>query len=268
MLISLFVLAAVNTGFSGDSMNQDRSVKQGEVIVLCYHSFLGKKFEMDFSPEVFKEQMESIKALGYHFVSFEDILSNRVVGKNNVLITIDDGNISLRKVFDPILSTNGIKPLLFIYPAVTGRMHYSVTFKDLKYFRKQGATIGAHGYYHMFVNEKLYKKNPKAFYKEIFKPKAKLEQTLGVPVAVYGYPFGLYSDITIETLKKAGYAYAFTLKSGVLKVPLADNQDPYQLPRYYVTKPVWKEIYGMLKRRITAGQQAEHHLSGDVIRGS
>lgn len=253
----LFLLAATVRGSAADASDRDPSAGKGEVVVLCYHSFLGKNFEMDFTPGALNGQLESIRSLGYRFVSFDDILGGRVTGKNNILVTIDDGNISLKKVFDTVLRTNGVKPLLFIYPAVTGRMHYSVTWRDLKYFIRQGASVGAHGYYHMFVSEKLYRKNPRAFYKEIYKPKAKLEQKLGVPVPVFSYPFGIYSGITVETLKKAGYDYAFTLNNGILRTPLADNPDPLRLPRYYVTKPAWKDIYRMLKQRATANHQAE-----------
>lgn len=268
VLVLLVSPIVVSSAYSANGDYRPASGEKAEVIALCYHSFLGKKFEMDFTPEAFGEQLESVKSLGYRFVSFDDIVSNRVTGKNNVLITIDDGNISLKKVFDRVLMTNGIKPLLFIYPAVTSRLHYSVTWRDLKYYLQQGATIGAHGYYHMFVNEKLFRKNPKAFYKEIYKSKAKLEQKLGVPVSVFGYPFGLYSDITVETLKKAGYSYAFSLNNGVLKVPLADNADPLRLPRYYVTKPSWKGIYRMLKLRVTAKHQAEINAAGKETKGS
>lgn len=265
-LALLFILAFFTAG--NRLIAVPSSGSGAEVIVLCYHTFLGKKINTDFSPEVFKKQIASMIDMGYRFVSYEDILSNRVSGRNNILITIDDGNVSLRKVFDSVLKTNGIKPVLFIYPAVIGRMHYAVTWKDLEYFRSQGATIGAHGYYHMFVTERFFKKDPKAFYKEIFKSKEKLEQKIGVPVDIYGYPFGVYSQITIDTLKKAGFRCAFALKDGVMQSPFDRNADVYQIPRYYVNKSTWPGVYKMLKVRSTAGHQAERRAAGDLTEGS
>jgi peptidoglycan/xylan/chitin deacetylase (PgdA/CDA1 family) len=239
-------------------VNASPTSPDANIYVLAYHSFLGKNFEMDFAPEVFQKQIESIRDLGYRFVSFSDIVAGKVSGNSNILITIDDGNHSIKKIFETVLTTNGIRPLLFIYPAITDRMHYSVTFRDLRYFLSQGAEIGAHGYYHLFVNEKLYKKDKRSFLKEIYRSKEKLEQKLETPVTVFCYPFGSFSDITEKTLKEAGYSYAFMLKSGILKAPLERNADPYQLPRYYVTKPAWNGIYKMLRDNLRGNRQARN----------
>lgn len=228
-----------------------------DVYVLSYHSFVGRNFQQDFAPEVFKKQVESIRDLGYRFVSFQDIAEGRVTGKTNILVTIDDGNASIRKIFDPVLKANGIKPLLFIYPAITDRMRYSLTFVDLKYFISQGATVGAHGYYHMFVNEKFYNKNRNGFMKEIYQSKERLETKLDVPVDIFCYPFGVFSEITVETLKQAGYSCAFTLKSGVMKAPLDRNADLFRLPRFYVTKSSWNGIYRMLRENIQGNRHAK-----------
>lgn len=224
----------------------------GSAIVLCYHTFLGKKIEYDFKPEDFKKQLESYQALGYHFVSFDDILSNKITGNNNILLTIDDGNRSVKPVFEGILKPAGIKPVLFIYPAITDRMFFSLKFKDLQEFADDGATIGGHGYYHMYVAQKMYDQDPKGFMKEIYKCKERLEQHLNLTVSIYAYPFGVFSDITEETLKKAGYSYAFSLRHASLEVPLSKNKDAFNLPRYMVTKSNWKEIYQFLKDNINA----------------
>jgi peptidoglycan/xylan/chitin deacetylase (PgdA/CDA1 family) len=235
--ILLLVALSVSTCFA-----------EGRVIVLCYHSFLGENYDTDFSPEEFQNQIKAMKSLGYHFVSFQDILSNEVTGSQNILITIDDGNRSVKNIYESVLKENEIQPILFIYPGITGKMHYSLTFHDLKNYLKEGVTIGAHGYTHEFVNQKLYDSNKKSFMREIYQSRSKLERSFSSKIAIYAYPFGSFSQITIDTLKKAGFEYSFSLKHNFLKVPLAENEDPYNLPRYMVTKSNWKGVFSLLKK--------------------
>jgi len=220
----------------------------GKTIALCYHTFIGLPWDQfDFSPKVFSNQIAIIKKLGYRFVSFRDMLSNSLTGNTNILITVDDGNRSVRSVYQNILQINGIEPVLFIYPAIISRMHYALNYSDLREYENEGAVIGAHGYYHLFIDKKLYESDSISFMREIYKPKDVLSQNLKTNISIFAYPFGVCSDITIDNMKKAGYSYAFTIKPGPIKIPLKTNPDPYRLPRYLVTKGSWKYIYKLLK---------------------
>ncbi|MGA2142437.1 MAG: polysaccharide deacetylase family protein [Brevinematales bacterium] len=225
----------------------------GKTIALCYHTFIGLPWDQyDFSPLVFSNQIASMKKLGYRFVSFQEMQSNSLTGNTNILITLDDGNQSVRSIFQNILTMNGIKPVLFIYPAIISRMHYALNYSDLQEYENDGAIIGAHGYYHLFVTEKLFKKDSVSFNREIYKTKDVLGQKLNTNISIFAYPFGACSDITVVNMKKAGYDYAFTIKPGQIKVPLSRNTDPYRLPRYLVTKASWKYIYRVLKNNARA----------------
>lgn len=223
----------------------------GNVYVLCYHSFLGENNQYDFSPEQFKSQMEEIQNIGYRFVSFNDIRNNKVSGDNNVLITIDDGNSSIQKIYEEVLKPMGIMPILFIYPSVIDHGSFALKSIDLVYYLKEGITIGAHGYKHtLFVNQKLYDKDRWQFNREIYGSKIALEKMLSDRVEVYAYPFGRHSPITISSLKNAGYKYAFSLTSAQLKAPIDTNENLFTLPRYLVTKDRWDDIYNMLKKNV------------------
>lgn len=226
----------------------------GEVTVLCYHTFLGKeKLYTDFSPEEFDAQMEAITRLGYRFVSLEDIRRGTVTGSKNILITIDDGNHSIRTIYDSVFVKRGIRPVLFLYPAIIlGKVKYALRQDDLLRYKALGASFGGHGYNHLFVNEKLYQKDPRGFSREIVLCKKRNEEILGVPVTAYAYPFGVFSDITKTTLRNAGYDMAFSLRRSTLKVPLSRNEDTFDLPRWMVTRTSWHEI----QRRLSAGTTA------------
>jgi peptidoglycan/xylan/chitin deacetylase (PgdA/CDA1 family) len=226
------------------------SFADGKVVVLCYHTFLGKNFDTDFTPERFEKQIQDIRDLGYRYVSFEDILSNKVDGDNNILLTIDDGNHSMKRIYDSVLMKYGIKPIIFIYPAITDHVFFSVTTADLKDMMQKGATIGGHGYYHLFITQKLLKRDPQGFKNEIFKSKERLEAKLDIPIDVFAYPFGAFSPVTIDYLKQAGFKYSFSLKQSSMLVPLSRNPDQYDLPRWMVTKSSWNMIFSMLKKNV------------------
>lgn len=230
------------------SVNPSFSFADGQVFVLCYHTFLGKPgIDTDFSTNQFYEQVQAINSLGYRFVSFDDVANNNVTGKKNVLITIDDGNKSVMNVFDPILMKFGIKPVLFIYPAIIGVMHYAFTYPQLRYTMSEGAEIGGHGYNHLYVTQALYTDDLAAFKREIYRSKSSLETNLGVSIRTYAYPYGAYSPITVQHVRNAGYEYAFTLIEKPMLVPLDRNPNLYELPRYMVTHRSWPYIYNILK---------------------
>jgi peptidoglycan/xylan/chitin deacetylase (PgdA/CDA1 family) len=244
----------------------------GEVTVLCYHTFLGKeKLYTDFSPEEFDAQMETIANLGYRFVSMEEIRRGTVTGSKNILITIDDGNHSIRTIYDSVFVKRGIRPVLFLYPAIIlGKVKYALRQDDLLRYKALGASFGGHGYNHLFVNDKLHQSDPRAFDREIFLSKKRNEEILGTPVTAYAYPFGVFSEITKTTLKRAGYDMGFSLRRSTLKVPLSRNEDMFDLPRWMVTRTSWHEIHRRLRSGTTAVVRTESDMkksTGKAARG-
>jgi len=244
----LFLLAACDVPEPQQPALQAESRGQGTVYVLCYHSFQGRKTDYDIAPEEFNKQIKEIRDLGYTFVRTEDVLAGRASGDRNVWLTIDDGNESVQTVYDRTLRKFDIKPLLFIYPAIIGRVPYAMKYNQLEALVADGSTIGAHGFYHLFLNEKQYKKDKKEFMKEIYESGEVLENKLGVDVQLFAYPFGVYSDLARDEIRKAGYRYAFTIEQGSVRLPLDRNAEPLKLPRYLVTKTSWKNVRAVLAR--------------------
>lgn len=221
----------------------------GRVYVLCYHTFVGRSDEYDVAPAEFARQIGEIKAMGYRFVSFPQLLAGEVHGDKNLLITIDDGNRSLLGVYANVLQRNDIEPLLFIYPAIIGRADYALTYPELKGLNNRGASIGSHGYYHLFLNQKTYNRSRRAFEDEFHLSKRLLREKLSLSnVEAFAFPFGVTSDLARAELRRAGYRYAFTIFHGAVRTPLAANEDPLRLPRYMVTKKSWNLISGILRR--------------------
>jgi len=241
---ALIILSALLTAGPGIV-----SAADSKVFVLCYHSFLGNKFPSDIPMDEFSSQMSFLKAKGFRFVSYSDLVKGTVSGSQNILVVIDDGNHSVLRAYQEVMKPMGIKPLLAIYPNIIGRKSYALTWEQLGALRKEGCDVAAHGYYHELMNQKFYDRDKKEFIHEIAGSKEALEKMLpGIKVSAFVYPNGVRADITKKILRESGYTYAFTIKWGATVSPLKGNTDPLELPRYMVLKGNWKMISSAILR--------------------
>lgn len=220
-----------------------------KVHIICYHSFNDRKDGISFSYDKLRRQLKMLKKKGYRFVSFQDVVEKRIKGSMNILVTVDDGNKSVLKAYKEVFKPMGIKPILAIYPNIIGKMRYALTWKQLKYLSREGCEIAAHGYFHLFVNKKLYNKNRRYFKLEIYRSKRVLEKKLGRKITLFLYPFGARSKITIKHLKIAGYKYAMTIDGRSFNVPRRSISGLYEIPRYYMTQRGWKSAFARIFRR-------------------
>jgi peptidoglycan/xylan/chitin deacetylase (PgdA/CDA1 family) len=226
---------------------------QGSASVLCYHAFLDKKKDpYCFTLDELHSHIVQLRKEGFRFITIDDILRGKTTGSKNILITVDDGNRSVFEAYQKVFKPNGIRPLLGIYPNIIGKKQYALTWEQLKELADAGCDVAAHGYFHLKVNQRLYDRNASYFNKEIYDSKKKLEQKLNRRVSIFVYPFGLFSDITIKTLKIAGYECAFTIDNGKIDIPIYGSDVVYKLPRYMVTKNSWKYCFNSVIRNARA----------------
>lgn len=228
------------------------------VYLLCYHAFLEKKDPYSFSNDQFRDQLQRLKKSGFNFVSFEDVINQRVSGTKNILITIDDGNKSVYQAYYSVMKPMGIKPVLGIYPAIIGRVHYAMNWDEVKRLADDGCYIASHGYHHMYLSTKYHDKEPECFKKEIYYSKKVLEEKLGRKIELMLYPFGVYSDIAIAELKNAGYKYGMSLNQKMSNIPFSDNFD---IPRYMLTKPNQKGLIAYFSKnaeKMSSASNAEN----------
>jgi peptidoglycan/xylan/chitin deacetylase (PgdA/CDA1 family) len=219
-------------------------------LILCWHSFLGKKsLNTDFSLDELAAQLDALKALGYHFIDLDDALFGRIEGSRNLVATIDDGHRTISSAYEKVFASRGIKPALLVYPAVIGTSPYFLKESALKALVDSGCVVGSHGFYHLFVDEKLYKSNKAAFEKEIFKAKTSVELFIGLPSYIYAYPFGAFDQITKDEVARAGYEFALAVKPGFVYLDSRLN-DRYELPRTVVLRDGWDKLVAFLARNV------------------
>jgi peptidoglycan/xylan/chitin deacetylase (PgdA/CDA1 family) len=197
----------------------------GKVIILDYHSFLGNsKSNLDYSETELAAELDEMKAMGYKFVSLDEAIAGKIEGRANIVVTIDDGNHSVYPAFRDVFEPRGIKPYLFVYPAIViAHVRYALTPEKLLSLVEAGCGIGAHGYHHNPVTDKAWAKNPRDFMMEIKRPGPVLAKLLGAAPTTFAYPFGVYSQRAEEAVTAAGYAWAFAADD---KVRLVSFDDP------------------------------------------
>jgi len=209
--------------------------KGGEVIVLCYHTFLDRpEIRTDVSLDTLRSHIALLRAHGYRFVSFTEIIKGKVHGDKNILITIDDGHRSGYTAYVQVFKQEMIKPLYAIYPSPIGKTRYTMTWDQILYLEKEGAYIASHGYTHQPLGRDDFEKNPEVVKQEIRKSKAFIEKQLGHQVDTFVYPYGKYSDEADRLIKEAHYRYAFVLGNKKMLVPIEQNRSPYTLTRFMV----------------------------------
>jgi peptidoglycan/xylan/chitin deacetylase (PgdA/CDA1 family) len=226
------------------------SLAAGTVLILDYHSFLGAKSTLDYPIADFAAQLDRMKALGYTFVSLEDAMAGRLVGKKNIAITIDDGNHSVMAAVEEVLRPRGIPVGLFIYPAAIGRSKTVLTAQQLVTLQSEGCEIGAHGYTHQYMTPRAWLRNRKQVLREASLPMAALAKITGKAPSVFAYPYGVAAPGARDAVRAAGYAWAFLASE---KVRFVDPTDPalnhWAVPRTIVYHWNRRAIFKLLEAR-------------------
>lgn len=231
-------------------MSQSILFASGKVFVLGYHSFLGgARSRYDFSRNEMKRHIAYFKSRGFQFVSFQDIVDGTISGNKNILITIDDGNRSVYRLYRDVLEPAGIRPLLAIYTAPVGRERFALNWRQLEELSRAGCEIASHGYYHLKMTRRLYRKKRRRFLQEIYRPKAELEKRLGKEIRVFVFPYGLFQRSSFHHLNEAGYRYAFTTYDGTVYSELGRNKKRYELARYMMDRGSWKYTFAKIVRK-------------------
>ncbi len=208
-----------------------------QVRVLCYHTFLGRpKVYTDFSMSEFRHHVSVIKQKGYRFVTLSEVLHRSVKGSRNVMLVLDDGNVSALHAYEQVLKPLGIHAVFAVYPGIISKVHYAMRWDDVLSLKKSGNDVVSHGYFHEYLNAKLQDTRPKDFLNEVVKSKKVLEEKLGTPVVTYVYPFGVVTDVGRRALAEHQYRYAFSLVQKPMALPIEKNPDLLNLPRYMLTR--------------------------------
>ena len=212
------------------------------VPILLYHR-LGPVVAdgMTVTTTLFESQLKYLRDNGYKVIPLKE-LTDYYLGKRqapqlrSVVITVDDGHISVYRDMFPLVRKYSIPVTLFIYPSAISNASYAMTWGQLKEIKGTGFfDIQSHTFWHPNFKKDKKRLTPAEYQSfvdmQLRKSKEKLEKELNARVTMLAWPFGIYDDDLIHAAKEAGYVATLTME----RHPAKALDDVMSLPRYLMT---------------------------------
>ncbi|WP_336787520.1 polysaccharide deacetylase family protein [Paenibacillus sp. MMO-177] len=228
-----------------------------KVAVLMYHDLSDKTVKKTNNAEaesaipldVFKEQMELLKADGFHVISIDqyaDFIENKGnVPDNAVLLTFDDGYESFYTMAYPVLKQHNYPAVNFVIvsgadnankPKQIGRP--KMTWDQMREMQKSGMSFYNHTYdshkygvmradgltkpvltRHQYLKKEQRVETDEEYHSrvktDLEKAEQRLKEELGNTKGIIAFPYGAYNTEVLNILKELGISLSFTVKEGI-----------------------------------------------------
>jgi len=175
----------------------------------------------------FEDQLKYLKDNDFMTLKMKDLemyIDGKVqIRENSVVLTIDDGNETIFSLAYPVIEKYGVNVTVF-----------AITSYDENIINKQTDYVEMHSHTHnMHITDKCSGGQGGLFkcvdYEEGLVDLKKSSELLN-NTKYLAYPFGEYTDWSIDLLKESGYTMALTTNYGNAKVGI----DKYLVPRIYI----------------------------------
>jgi peptidoglycan/xylan/chitin deacetylase (PgdA/CDA1 family) len=213
-----------------------------EASILLYHRFGPVvKDPMTVRTITFRAQLDYLKQHGYPVIPLRALVSY-LLGQGPapparaVVITADDGHVSVFTDMLPIVREYRVPVTLFIYPSAISNASYAMTWDQLAALRRTGLfDIQSHTYWHPNFNTERRRLSSDAYRAfvtmQLVKPKTVLRQKLGIDADLLAWPFGIYDDDLIAMARESRYVAGFTLERRLV----TPHERIMALPRFLVS---------------------------------
>jgi peptidoglycan/xylan/chitin deacetylase (PgdA/CDA1 family) len=171
-----------------------------------------------------------------------------VIRRGSVLITVDDGYLSVLSRMAPILHRYRVPAVAYVTtsrlgsgrPATSERY---LTWDEVAKLPELGVTVGSHAHTHSSLGQM-----PLAQARdEGARSRELLRSRLGIEADSFAYPYGMRPDHSPETavmLRELGYRSVFTAMHGAID----PGTDPHSLPRIKVEGGEGLAMFKLLSR--------------------
>jgi peptidoglycan/xylan/chitin deacetylase (PgdA/CDA1 family) len=207
--------------------------------------------------KTFVEHLTFLRENGWKVINIQTFLQSlidpEIISDRSVMITFDDGYLSIRRYALPWLRRFDCPAVLFVPTDYIGSQNLFdegiepaediCGWEDLRELQRNGVSVQSHGASHRWFS----KLTPHEQERELFLSKEVLEDNLGSAVDVLAFPYGdngKEHEETAKSLSKAGYHAAFLYGGSPMQLPPVDL---YRLPR--LTMGPNSDLQKMLKQR-------------------
>ena len=175
------------------------------------------KKRLDTNPALFEEEIKTLKNAGYHTYFIKDIpaiLEKKVsYATPAAVLTFDDGYQDFYTVVFPILKKYQIKATVYLITNFINRSGFLTDDQVKEIIKSNLVEIGSHTLNHLYL-----KYLPEAIArKQILESKKNLEERYKIQVDTFAYPYGAFSQKTIDLVKEAGYKAAVSVIPSVFQ---------------------------------------------------
>jgi peptidoglycan/xylan/chitin deacetylase (PgdA/CDA1 family) len=219
--------------------------RTGDVPILMYHSVAVESTPRFRSfvvhPDEFAEQMAYLDANGYHPTTAAKIAearsSDASLPPNSIVLTFDDAYADFHANALPVLQKYGFPATIYVptaYVGATARWLKSsgeqdralLSWQALYEIATEGIEIASHSHSHLQLD-----REPDVVVRdELHRSRCLLEDSIGLPIKGFAYPFGYWGRAARAAVADTGYRYACAV-SELITTP-SDNS--FALPRLSV----------------------------------
>ena len=223
--------------------------KDINIPIFVYHNIVKDDSEIQYdymqtTKDTFEEQINGLKNVGYHFISYKDLVEyqkgNKKLYKKSCIITFDDGCEGVYENAYPIAQKYDIPFTMFI---IINNMEADgvITWEQAKEMSDSGlVTIASHSMDHCDFTMLT----PKEAINNVNQSYNCIEEQLGnSDIKIFTYPYGLHTKEQLQALKEDGYIQNLTDN----KINKSKDLNPFGLHRCY---PLNDSIYKMIAKII------------------
>jgi len=225
--------------------------------ILMYHGVDSQPSVINFPPDRFRWQIKWLYTHGYKSIPLSELNRCMITGQDlperSVVLTFDDGYQSLYTEVFPILQQYSFSATIFLVAGFCNKDNYwpgqpsmiprmkLLTWEQIGEMSRFGIEFGSHTVNH----PRLDHLPANALHDEIVLPKEILESRLGIPVTVFAYPYGRYTDL-VKDMVRSSYEAACSTRIGLVKT----NSDRYALERVEISYLFYQWVFQQLSHPI------------------
>jgi peptidoglycan/xylan/chitin deacetylase (PgdA/CDA1 family) len=242
------------------------------VPILMYHQIGDAPDDVwSVSPAEFEQQMRQLKEQGYETVLPSDLVAyarrRKPLPRKPVVITFDDGSLSVKELAVPILRKQGYRAIVYLITAATADTpsarresegHPCLTWEEVRAMREEGTIVfGSHSVHH---SRELILSRPAA---EIEDSMREIREKGGLVPDSFCYPFneGAGDAAIADLIRRAGYSSAVCCSQK--KAGIRRRTDFLHLPRLWVLGG--KHVFEASAEPAEGGRSSVVHLGYEGV---
>jgi peptidoglycan/xylan/chitin deacetylase (PgdA/CDA1 family) len=182
---------------------------------------------------LFERQTGELSRHGFSTPSYDSVVTTEP-GRHRIFLTFDDGFENVFRHGIAALGSHRLKAIQFLVADRIGKTNDWETAAgeaeerlmdagQIREWLAAGHEIGSH----TLTHPKLTHLTPDQAREEISASRKKLEDTFGIPVRHFCYPFGDHDRMTVDLVREAGYKTACTTTPGLNR----PETDPFEIRR-------------------------------------